>query len=134
MLLCSQAEARLGETYSRSLHPRRMAQSKSSVAYTTTSYQIEDSTITEYINSSNQVFAITWVGTFHPELDKILGTNYLNIYENNRSKVKHQGKRNSINLNNSGLVVKKFGHMGHLRGKAYDPNLVPNGVNINDLQ
>jgi hypothetical protein len=133
LLSFSQAEAKLGDHHSQ-LQLRKMNQTQSSSLYTTSTSQLEDAIITEYLNSSRQVFAVTWVGTFHPDESKIFGASYLDNYNQNEKLAHIRGQRNSLQIKNSNLVVKKSGHMGDLRGKAYDPNLVPNGLDINEIK
>lgn len=131
LLIASLSEAKLGDTHLRPKLSKKENQNSS--VYVTSTYKLEDATITEYINSSNQVFAISWTGRFHPDERNILGANYLNQYKRRENRAKIKGQRNSLNLKENNLIVKKSGHMGHLNGKAYDPNLVPAGVNADAL-
>jgi hypothetical protein len=89
--------------------------------------------VTEYINSSNQVFEVTWTGTFHPSMNQIVGSQYLRDYDQKEKSARVKGQRNSVTVKDTNLVIKKSGHMGNLHGRAYDPTLVPAGVNANEL-
>ena len=131
LFIASLAEAKLGDIHVKSMLAKKSNQN--SLSYVTSTYKLEDATITEYINSSNQVFEISWTGTFHPDENNLLGANYLSQYKLRENKAKIKGQRNSLNLKEKNLIVKKSGHMGHLHGKAYDPSLVPVGVNADAL-
>lgn len=100
-----------------------------------TVYEIDsDSTVVrEYVSSSGVVFGIAWNGLIHPDLDQLLGS-YAGEYEKALQQTpRKQGQRN-IRLKTDRIVVEKWGHMRNLQGRAYDPALIPSGVNVDEIK
>lgn len=100
-----------------------------------TVYEIDsDSTVVrEYVSSSGVVFGIAWNGLIHPDLDQLLGS-YVGEYQKALQQTpRNQGRRN-IRLKTDRIVVEKWGHMRNLQGRAYDPALIPSGVNVDEIK
>lgn len=91
--------------------------------------------VREYVaQSDGRVFGITWQEPFVPDLKQLLG-NYFQQYSV-AAKVQresHVGTR-PLNIQEPGLVVQTAGHMRAFSGRAYDPRLLPSGVNANDIR
>jgi len=87
-----------------------------------------------YVSPAGKVFAITWHGQFIPDMHQLLGT-YFGQYVQaaNAQRESHVGRR-PINIQQPGLVFQNGGHMRSYFGRAYVPNSVPQGVDVDALQ
>ena len=84
----------------------------------------------EFVNSSGQVFAVTWRGPTMPNLRQTLGRyfdDYLAAEQSAHAVRRHLG------IHRDDLVVESAGHMRAFSGRAYLPPAVPAGVNVGDL-
>jgi hypothetical protein len=90
--------------------------------------------VKEYVSPAGKVFAITWHGQFIPNMQQLLGT-YFDQYAQaaKEQRESHPG-RHPLNFQQSGLVVQSGGHMRSYMGRAYIPDMVPQGVNVDALQ
>jgi Protein of unknown function (DUF2844) len=90
--------------------------------------------VKEYVSPAGKVFAITWHGQFIPNMQQLLGT-YFDQYAQaaKEQRESHPG-RHPLNIQQSGLVVQSGGHMRSYMGRAYVPDMVPQGVNMDALQ
>jgi len=96
--------------------------------------QLESSTVVrEYTTPAGVVFAITWQGPVLPNLQTLLG-NYFPAFSQETSRAQQAGhQRTRVLMQTPGLVVQSAGRMGRFRGHAYAPDLVPQGVNMQEL-
>jgi hypothetical protein len=102
-------------------------------AYSIHEYVSDGSTTRQYATQDGIVFALAWNGVSHPDLASLLG-NYDDDYRKAlRSGQRKKGQRHFA-VHGSRVIVEKWGHMRNLQGRAYDPALMPNGVNINEIQ
>ena len=69
----------------------------------------------------------------NPDLTQLLGS-YADEYHQALQKTprKHGRRFNRVKTNR--LVVEKWGHMRNLQGRAYVPDLIPPGVNVDDIK
>lgn len=137
-MTAQQALASLGASVD-SVESDRKALSTSRRAMTVrdgyTVYEIDsDSTVVrEYVSSSGVVFGIAWNGLTHPDLDQLLGS-YVGEYQKALQQTRRSPGHRSIQLKTDRLVVEKWGHMRNLQGRAYDPALIPSGVNVDEIK
>ena len=90
--------------------------------------------IREYISLDGVVFGIAWDGITHPDLNILLG-NYASEYKDGFKKNPPKAGIKSHNtLKTNNIVVKKWGHMRNLHGKAYIPSLIPEGVTPDEIK
>lgn len=90
--------------------------------------------VREYVSTSGRVFAVSWQGPFQPDMKQILGT-YFGLYA--RAAREHrqiQLRRSQLSIHEPSLVLQSAGHMRAYFGLAYDPGLLPPGVNVNELR
>ena len=90
--------------------------------------------VREYVSSDGRVFGVAWKGPFIPDMRQILGT-YFQQYSTaaSQARSKHAGHR-PLNIQQPGLVVQTSGHMRAYWGRAYAPDLVPQGVNPEEIR
>ncbi len=90
--------------------------------------------VREFVSTDGRVFGVAWQGPFIPDMRQILGT-YFQQYSTAASEArsKHVGRR-PLNIQQPGLVVQTGGHMRSYSGRAYVPEMVPQGVNAEEIQ
>jgi hypothetical protein len=90
--------------------------------------------VKEYVSPAGKVFAIAWHGQFIPNMQQLLGT-YFDQYAQaaKEQRESHPGHR-PLNIQQAGLVFQSGGHMRSYVGRAYVPDMVPQGVNVDALQ
>ncbi|OGB10795.1 MAG: hypothetical protein A3E79_10390 [Burkholderiales bacterium RIFCSPHIGHO2_12_FULL_61_11] len=96
--------------------------------------QLENgTTLREYATPAGVVFAVTWRGPVLPDLSALLGS-YFNTFKLETEQARRMGKRGApVKIERDDLVVRSSGRMRNFFGHAYAPDLIPAGVNINDL-
>ena len=91
-------------------------------------------TLREYVSPSGVVFALAWNGLFQPEVTPLLGS-YAGEYQQAlQSSPRQPGVRSSFVVKASRVVVERWGHMRNMQGRAYAPDLVPQGVSLDAIR
>ena len=88
-------------------------------------------TLREYVSSAGTVFAVAWQGPVMPDLRQTLGI-YFDRYTAAASG-KHAGHRH-LAIREPGLVVQSNGRMRSFSGRAYLPQLLPQGVTVEEIR
>jgi hypothetical protein len=83
-------------------------------------------TVREYSAPAGPIFGVAWEGSRPPDLSVLLGSYYAD-YAKASSLRNHPGLHHQV-IQGSGVTVVFRGHMGHVAGRAYVPNLTPPGV------
>lgn len=100
-------------------------------------HQIADknkTVVREYVSPDGRVFGVAWQGPFLPSMAQILGS-YLQQYHDAVEKEHAKGPgRRPLMINEPGLVVGTSGHMGAYYGRAYVPDLLPQGVDPKEVR
>ena len=102
-------------------------------AYTVHTLTTSTVTVKEYLSTSGVVFAVSWRGAAKPDLSALLGSYYTEFSAASAKMEKGHG-RHAINVKSAKVTVSSGGHMRDLHGKAFAPDLVPAGVNVETLQ
>jgi hypothetical protein len=89
--------------------------------------------VDEYVSATGTVFAVAWHGQFPPPMQQILGTYFEQYSAALQTRPRMYGHR-PLNIQQQGLVVQTGGHMRAHFGRAYDPNLLPQGFAVNQIQ
>lgn len=90
--------------------------------------------VDEYVSSGGAVFAVTWRGQFPPQMQQILGA-YFQQYSDALAARQPQGYgHHPLDIQERGLVVQTFGHMGAYYGRAYLPGQLPAGVEADQIK
>jgi len=101
-------------------------------------YDVEEITadtgmrVREYVNRNGVVFAVSWSGPVLPDLQRLLGTHYVE-YTTALAALNHPGLRRSVRVTLPGLIVESGGHLRAYAGRARLPALIPAGVSAADL-
>ena len=91
-------------------------------------------TVREYVSPAGKVFAVTWKGPFHPDLQQVLGAYYEPYMQAAQAQRASRRGRGPLLIQQPGLVVQISGHMRAFVGKAYVPQMLPAGIKIEDIQ
>lgn len=114
------------------VHMKATRRIVSAAQYSVHEIQLVSGTLVrEYISDQGQVFAVTWQGPFMPDLRQVLGSHFDDYKAAAKSK---RARRGALDVQQPGLVVHSGGHMRAFFGHAYIPQLLPEGVTINELQ
>jgi len=133
-----QARAALGESVdsitsdSRTLSAVRSAATVSG-AYSVHELHSEALSVREYVSPSGVVFGVAWNGPVPPDLSTLLGS-YAEEYRKAQSQTPRQPGRRHLQVKTNRVVVERWGHMRNLQGRAYAPDLIPQGVNVDEIK
>jgi hypothetical protein len=88
--------------------------------------------VREYVSHDGIVFAVSWAGPVLPDLERLLGTHYVE-YTTALAALNHPGLHRSLRVALPELIVDSGGHLRAYAGRARLPALVPAGVSAADL-
>jgi hypothetical protein len=90
--------------------------------------------IREFVNSSGTVFAVAWDGPWMPNLQQVLGDRFPQYQAAMRARQRTRRVRGAVALNEPGLIVQLNGHPRAFSGHAYDPTLMPQGMQVEAIK
>ena len=133
---CLPAHATLGEDVTTVENDRikLKAQVRTTAVAGYTVHEIDSptgTTVREYINDANKVFAVAWTGPLLPDFEQTLGK-YFPQYIANASSPR-VGRRH-LTIEGTDFVVQSNGHMRAFYGTAYVPSLLPANFTAQDIQ
>jgi len=104
--------------------------------YTVHEIKASNSTVVrEYVSSAGKIFAVAWQGPFLPDLRQLLGGYFERFSQASQARNNNRPRiRGPIQIQEPGLVVQSGGHMRAYFGRAYIPDQVPKGVNIEEIR
>lgn len=105
---------------------------QTSASYSVTEIESAGYTVREYANSDGTIFAVTWRGVGHPDLQTLLGDYYNEFTEADANK-ESEGKHTPRSIEAKNVTVRRSGHMRDWRGRAFAPKFIPEGVNVEEL-
>jgi Protein of unknown function (DUF2844) len=82
-------------------------------------------TVREFVSTAGTVFGVAWQGPWNPDMRQILGQffdQYAQAVQNKRA------GRGPVSIRQEGLVVEAGGHMRSFYGRAYLPQMLPQGI------
>lgn len=91
-------------------------------------------TVREFVSPAGKVFGVAWEGASRPDMKQLLGA-YFDQYTQavQKQEAKRVG-RGPLLIQQPGFVMEMSGHMRALTGRAYIPQLVPAGVQLEELR
>lgn len=97
--------------------------------------QNKTTTVREYVGPDGHVFAVVWAGPYMPDLSQLLGS-YLQQYSTavQEEHAKASPGRHPLVINQPGLVVESSGGIRSYHGRAYIPDLLPKGVQPEEVR
>jgi len=90
--------------------------------------------IRQYVSPAGRVFGVSWSGAFMPDMSQLLGTYFSQFSGATRARSVVQPDRNHLVIRARRLVLESTGHMRAYSGRAYDPALLPEGVQGYDVR
>jgi hypothetical protein len=114
-------------------HMMAQRRALAATAYTVQEMSMPGGTVVrEYVSAAGVVFAVTWNGPQMPDLKQLFGSRY---FAEAQSAATKQGVRHGpVRVQQTDLVVHSGGHMRSYFGRAYVPQLVPEGVSADELE
>jgi len=90
--------------------------------------------VREYVSPDGRVFGVAWQGLFMPDLSQLFGS-YLQQYSAAAAEqhAKTPG-RHPLMIHQPGLVVESSGRIRAYYGRAYVPDLLPQGVAAEEVR
>jgi hypothetical protein len=89
-------------------------------------------TVREYLTPDGKVFGLGWRGPFMPDLRQFLGTYYTQYLQ--AAAAPHAGGHRHLSVELPTLVVHSSGRMRAFYGRAWSPDLIPQGVSADDIK
>jgi hypothetical protein len=110
-------------------------QTVSAPSYTVHEIQASAGTVVrEYVSSSGTVFAVSWHGPWPPDMRQLLGNYFEQYAQAAKAQSGARMGRRPLMIEQPGLVVHVGGHPRAFVGKAYVPEMLPQGVRGEDIQ
>ena len=105
-----------------------------SPAYSVSTSTADNGTvIKEYAAPGGKVFAVIWRGPMAPDLGTLFGSYYTD-YQTALAARQAAPRTRHLQLDSGRMIYQVGGHMGDLRGSAWVPALVPQGLSLGDLR
>ncbi len=90
--------------------------------------------VREFVSPAGAVFGVAWEGQFPPDLQQLLGPYYQQAQQA-ALPAQQPGRRGApVVIEAPGLVLYEMGHMRSFHGQAYIPQLMPEGVQADDIR
>lgn len=89
--------------------------------------------LTEYVDRSGRVFAVSWIGPVMPDLRMLLGAHHAAFAVARAAQPPH-APNSPLHVATPDLVVENAGHMRAVTGRAYVPAWLPAGMTAADVR
>ena len=99
--------------------------------YTMHELTLPSGTVREYVTAQGKVFGVAWQGATPPDFQQILGTYFQQFIQAGKA---HRRGTGPLVIEQPGLVVYSGGHMRAFFGKAYVPDMLPEGVTADAIK
>jgi len=113
------------------LHMQAMLRSTQLKGYTMHELIAPSGTVREYVTAQGKVFGIAWQGPARPDFQKLLGTYFQQFIAAGKN---HRRNNGPLVIEQPGLVLYSGGHMRAFFGKAYVPDMLPQGVTADAIK
>ncbi len=91
-------------------------------------------TVREYASPSGKIFAVAWQGPWLPSMRQLLSSYFAQYQQALQASVPAHAGRRPLLIEQPGLVVQSGGHMRSFSGRAYIPQMMPQGVRAEDIR
>ncbi len=135
--VCASAWATLGREANSVEEDQVHLKASLRMARSDTAYSVHElktptgTTVREYVSPAGKVFGVAWQGPWLPDFRQILGDYFEPIMQAPRNQ--RQG-RGPLVVKQPNVVFQSAGHMRSFFGRAYVPDLVPQGVSPDVIQ
>lgn len=87
------------------------------------------SVVREYVSAATgKVFAVAWQGAWPPDMRQVLASYFAQYQQSAQTQANSHVGRRPLVIHQPGLVVESGGHMRSFAGRAYIPDMLPDGV------
>jgi hypothetical protein len=96
-----------------------------------TIHEIKASTgtvVREYVSTSGKVFAVAWQGPWPPDMRQILASYFGQYLQAAETQANSRAGRRPLVIEQPGLALQSGGHMRSFAGRAYIPEMLPQGI------
>lgn len=90
--------------------------------------------VREYVSTSGKVFAVAWQGPWLPDMRQILAGYFESYQSGAQMRQRSRLGLRPMTIQQPGLVVQSGGHMRWFAGRAYVPDMLPQGVKAETLR
>lgn len=91
-------------------------------------------TVREFVSPAGKVFGVAWEGASRPDMKQLLCAYFDQYMQAAQEQQAKRMGRGPLLIQQAGFVMQMGGHMRALAGRAYIPQLVPAGVQIEELR
>jgi hypothetical protein len=103
-------------------------------SYSAHEFRAQSGTVVrEFVSPGGKVFGVAWQGPRIPDLRQLLGSYYAE-FERATTEARSIRHRGPLVIQEPGLVVQSGGHMRAYTGRAYAPDLLPEGVRAEEIR
>jgi hypothetical protein len=88
--------------------------------------------VREFVSTDGNVFGVAWEGPYQPDLQQVLGSYFDTIKQAVSAQQRHG--HGPVSIETSGFVFEQGGHARNFHGRAYVPAMVPQGVDVTEIQ
>jgi len=89
-------------------------------------------TVREFVSPDGSVFGVAWDGPMQPDLQQLLGSYFDPVKQAVAAQQRHG--HGPVSVETSGFVFQQGGHARSFQGRAYVPAMVPQGVDVTEIQ
>lgn len=117
------------------VHMQGSLRSTHAAAYTV--HEIQSPTgvvVREYVSPAGKIFAVAWRGPWIPDMQQLLGDYFQQYADEAQAQANKRPGRRPLQISQPGFVFQMFGHMRSYTGRAYIPEMVPQGVRAEAIQ
>ena len=90
--------------------------------------------VREFVSNEGKVFAVAWHGPWQPDMRQLLGSYFDQYARAAQSRGGARMGRRPVMIDEAGLVVEISGHLRAFAGRAYVPEMLPAGVQVESIQ
>jgi hypothetical protein len=88
--------------------------------------------VREFVSPEGTVFGVAWQGQFQPDLQQVLGSYFEPMRQAAAAQQRHG--HGPVSVETSGFVFRQAGNARNFHGSAYVPAMVPQGVDVSEIQ
>jgi len=104
-------------------------------AYTVQEIKAATGTVVrEYVSTSGKVFAVAWQGPWPPDMRQILAGYFEQYQKAAQTQANSRAGRRPLLIEQPGFIVQSGGHMRSFAGRAYIPEMLPQGVSAEEIR
>jgi len=90
--------------------------------------------VREFVSPTGKVFGVAWQGPWPPDMRQILAGYFGQYQQAAQAQVNSHAGRKPLVIDQPGLVVQSGGHMRSFTGRAYIPEMLPQGVSAEAIR